>query len=169
MTTNIRVIENNVIADDGQIIVLGGLIKDDTSDSEEKVRGLGDIPVLGNLFKYRRRASARKTNLMVFLRPVIVRSKEDSNSIATDRYDYMRSAGERAQPDAGLGRAAATTARRCCRRWSTASRRRAARWRRCRCARPRRWCRSQPRQHAGAGRRRQVPPGDRRARNREQR
>ncbi|MGZ8320300.1 MAG: type II secretion system secretin GspD, partial [Telluria sp.] len=100
VTTNIRVIENNVIADDGQIIVIGGLIKDDTSDSEEKVRGLGDIPIIGNLFKYRTRQRS-KTNLMVFLRPVIVRSKEDSNSIAADRYDYMRSAGVRAQPETG--------------------------------------------------------------------
>jgi general secretion pathway protein D len=95
VTTNIRVIENNVIADDGQIIVIGGLIRDDTGSSEEKVRGLGDIPILGNLFKYRSR-TRKKTNLMIFLRPVIVRSKEDSNSIATDRYDYMRSAGTKA-------------------------------------------------------------------------
>jgi general secretion pathway protein D len=93
VTTNIRVIENNVIADDGQIIVLGGLIKDDTGNNEEKVRGLGDIPFFGNLFKYRSRAR-KKTNLMVFLRPVIVRSKEDSSQIAADRYDFMRSAGE---------------------------------------------------------------------------
>ena len=95
VTTNIRVIENNVIADDGQIIVIGGLIRDDTGNSEEKVRGLGDIPIIGNLFKYRSR-TRKKTNLMIFLRPVIVRSKEDSNSIAADRYDYMRSAGQRA-------------------------------------------------------------------------
>ena len=92
VTTNMRVIENNVIADDGQIIVLGGLIRDETNGNEEKVRGLGDIPILGNLFKYRSKAR-RKTNLMVFLRPVIIRSKEDSNSIAADRYDFMRSAG----------------------------------------------------------------------------
>ncbi len=95
VTTNIRVIENNVIADDGQIIVIGGLIKDDTSNAEEKVRGLGDIPIIGNLFKYRSRKRT-KTNLMVFLRPVIVRSKEDSNAIAADRYDFMRSAGQNA-------------------------------------------------------------------------
>jgi general secretion pathway protein D len=95
VTTNMRVIENNVIADDGQVIVIGGLIRDDTSTGEEKVRGLGDIPVLGNLFKYRNRAR-KKTNLMIFLRPVIVRSKEDSNSISSDRYEYMRSAGQKA-------------------------------------------------------------------------
>ena len=96
VTTNIRVIENNVIADDGQIIVLGGLIEDTNGDGVEKVRGLGDIPVLGNLFKYQTR-ERRKTNLMVFLRPVIVRSKEQSHAIATDRYDYMRTTGETSQ------------------------------------------------------------------------
>ncbi len=95
VTTNIRVIENQVIADDGQIIVLGGLIRDDNGSNEEKVQGLGDIPILGNLFKYRKR-ERNKTNLMIFLRPVIVRSKEDSNSIAADRYEYMRSAGQKA-------------------------------------------------------------------------
>ncbi|GJI91381.1 type II secretion system secretin GspD [Duganella hordei] len=89
ITLNKRVIENNVIADDGQIIVLGGLIEDTEGDSVEKVRGLGDIPVLGNLFKYQTR-SRKKTNLMVFLRPVVIRNKEQSTSLATDRYDYMR-------------------------------------------------------------------------------
>ena len=100
ITTNIRVIENNVIADDGQIIVIGGLIEDTESDGEEKVRGLGDIPILGNLFKSKTR-SRNKTNLMIFLRPVIIRSKEASGNIAMDRYDFMRGAGQAAQPDTG--------------------------------------------------------------------
>ncbi|WP_296945546.1 type II secretion system secretin GspD [uncultured Massilia sp.] len=95
--TTVRAIESNVLADDGQIIVLGGLISDDESDNEEKVRGLGDIPVLGNLFKYRSRTRAKR-NLMVFLRPVVVRSKEQNTSISMDRYDYMRAAGGQAQP-----------------------------------------------------------------------
>lgn len=98
LTTNVRAIESNVLADDGQIIVLGGLIEDTEGDGEEKVRGLGDIPVLGNLFKYRTR-TRNKTNLMVFLRPVVVRSKEASNSIAMDRYEYMRAAGAAGQPE----------------------------------------------------------------------
>ncbi|WLI89272.1 type II secretion system secretin GspD [Massilia sp. R2A-15] len=97
VTTDIRIIENNVLADDGQIIVLGGLIKDDAASNEERVPGLGSIPVLGNLFKYQSRKRT-KTNLMVFLRPVIVRSKDDSNSISLNRYDYMRSSGIEAQP-----------------------------------------------------------------------
>ncbi len=91
ITLNKRVIENNVICDDGQIIVLGGLIEDSTSDTNEQVHGLGDIPIIGNLFKYRTRART-KTNLMIFLRPVVVRSKEQSTSLAADRYDYMRTA-----------------------------------------------------------------------------
>jgi general secretion pathway protein D len=100
ITINKRVIENNVIADDGQIIVLGGLIEDSTGDNAEKVRGLGDIPILGNLFKYQTR-ERKKTNLMVFLRPVVVRSKEQSSSLAADRYDYMRAAELEAQPKTG--------------------------------------------------------------------
>ncbi|RZA36327.1 MAG: type II secretion system protein GspD [Lysobacteraceae bacterium] len=96
LTTNVRAIESNVLADDGQVIVLGGLIEDTEGNGEEKVRGLGDIPILGNLFKYRNRTRV-KTNLMVFLRPVVVRSKEASNSLAMDRYDYMRAVGAAGQ------------------------------------------------------------------------
>jgi len=98
ITINTRVIENNVVADDGQIIVLGGLIEDSTDDDVEKVRGLGDIPVLGNLFKYQKRGR-KKTNLMVFLRPVVVRNQEQSSSLAADRYDYMRAAERAVKPD----------------------------------------------------------------------
>jgi general secretion pathway protein D len=97
ITTDSRMIENNVLADDGQIIVLGGLIKDDASATEEKVPGLGSLPIVGNLFKYQSRRR-NKTNLMVFLRPVIVRSKEDSGTLAMNRYEYMRAAGTQVQP-----------------------------------------------------------------------
>ena len=103
IVTTVRAIESNILADDGQIIVLGGLIQDNEDHGEEKVRGLGDIPVLGNLFKYRSR-TRNKTNLMVFLRPVVVRSKEQNNSISLDRYEYMRALGEvnRAKDDSIL-------------------------------------------------------------------
>jgi general secretion pathway protein D len=97
ITINKRVIENNVIADDGQIIVLGGLIEDTEGDSTDKTRGLGDIPVIGNLFKYQSR-SRKKTNLMVFLRPVVIRNQEQSTTLATDRYDYMRTSQEAIKP-----------------------------------------------------------------------
>lgn len=95
--TNKRSIETNVLVDDGQIIVLGGLIEDTISDNEEKVPGLGDIPLVGNLFKYQRRGRS-KTNLMVFLRPIIIRNNEQSVNVAADRYDYIRSAQTQAQP-----------------------------------------------------------------------
>ncbi|MRX06754.1 type II secretion system protein GspD [Pseudoduganella sp. FT25W] len=100
ITLNNRVIENNVIADDGQIIVLGGLIEDTEGDGTDKVPGLGSLPVIGNLFKYQSR-TRKKTNLMVFLRPVVIRSKEQSISLATDRYDYMRGQQENIQPPEG--------------------------------------------------------------------
>ena len=97
IVTTVRAIESNVLADNGQIVVLGGLISDDESENNEKVRGLGDIPIIGNLFKYRARNRAKR-NLMVFLRPVVVRSKEQNDSLSMDRYEFMRAAGEMAQP-----------------------------------------------------------------------
>lgn len=97
IVTTVRAIESNVLADNGQIIVLGGLISDDESENNEKTRGLGDIPIIGNLFKYRTRTRTKR-NLMVFLRPVVVRNKEQNDSISMDRYEYMHAAGEMAQP-----------------------------------------------------------------------
>jgi general secretion pathway protein D len=97
VTTNIRAIESNVLADDGQIIVLGGLIEDTEGDGIEKVHGLGDLPVIGNLFKYKTRTRT-KTNLMVFLRPVVVRSKEATSSVSLDRYEYIRALGNAQAP-----------------------------------------------------------------------
>jgi general secretion pathway protein D len=95
--TTVRAIESNVLADDGQIIVLGGLISDDEAENQEKVRGLGDLPIIGNLFKYKTRSRAKR-NLMVFLRPIVVRSKEQNDSISMDRYQYMHAVGASAQP-----------------------------------------------------------------------
>ncbi|MFZ6780099.1 type II secretion system secretin GspD [Undibacterium sp. Ji83W] len=87
--TKERSITTNVLVDDGQIIALGGLIEDSTTDGGEKVPGLGDLPFIGNLFKYQT-SKRSKTNLMVFLRPTVIRSAEQSNNISVDRYDYMR-------------------------------------------------------------------------------
>src|SRR5690606_37763415 len=86
-----RALETEVLVDDGQIIVLGGLLQDEIHDGRSSVPLLGDIPVLGNLFRYDTR-SHRKTNLMVFLRPHIVRDARDSAGITLDRYNYMRAA-----------------------------------------------------------------------------
>ncbi|MFX8844722.1 type II secretion system protein GspD, partial [Acinetobacter baumannii] len=70
LTTNKSSIETTVVIDDGATLVLGGLLKDEFSNGDSQVPLLGDIPVLGNLFKSRSR-SRNKTNLMVFLRPVV--------------------------------------------------------------------------------------------------
>ena len=95
--TSKRSIDTNVLVDDGQIIVLGGLIEDTVQDGVEKVRGLGDIPVIGNLFKYQNRKRV-KTNLMVFLRPTVVRSNDQSVNLAADRYDLIRNVEVNSQP-----------------------------------------------------------------------
>ncbi|MES2106791.1 MAG: type II secretion system secretin GspD [Pseudomonadota bacterium] len=87
--TNQRSIETNVLAEDGDIIALGGLIDDKATDSNEKVPLLGDIPFLGNLFKYQS-GTRTKTNLMVFLRPTVLRSAEQGAGVSIDRYDYMK-------------------------------------------------------------------------------
>ena len=89
--TRKRALETNVLVDDGQVIVLGGLLEEVVDDNITSVPLLGDIPVLGNLFKYQRRGST-KTNLMVFLRPHIVRNAEDGAGLTLDRYNYMRAA-----------------------------------------------------------------------------
>lgn len=91
LTTRKRALETNVLVDDGQIIVLGGLIEDTVSDSTKSVPLLGDIPLLGNLFRYDSR-SRSKTNLMVFLRPHIIRNARDGANVTLDRYNYIRSA-----------------------------------------------------------------------------
>lgn len=95
--TSKRSIESNVLVDDGQVIVLGGLIEDRMTDGVEKVPGLGDIPVLGGLFKYQTRRR-EKTNLMVFLRPTVIRTSEQNTSVMADRYDYIRGVQSIAQP-----------------------------------------------------------------------
>lgn len=98
LITSKRSIDTNVLVDDGQIIVLGGLIEDTVNDSVEKVPGLGSIPVIGYLFRYQSRRRG-KTNLMVFLRPTVVRTDEHSVAVASDRYDYIRGTQFAIQPE----------------------------------------------------------------------
>ena len=97
LITNKRSIESNILVDDGAIVVLGGLLQDEYSGNQQKVPGLGDVPLFGNLFKSETR-SRKKTNLMVFLRPVVVRDASSTESLSMDRYDLMRSAQRDAQP-----------------------------------------------------------------------
>jgi len=86
--TNKRALESTVIVDDNQIVVLGGLIQDQLTDNADKVPVIGDIPLLGALFRYDTRQRT-KTNLMVFLKPTVVRQAAGAASITDDRYDYL--------------------------------------------------------------------------------
>ena len=97
LITNKRSIESNVLVEDGAIIVIGGLLSEEYAGNQEKVPGLGDVPVFGNLFKSESR-SRKKTNLMVFLRPVVVRDGAATNTLSMDRYDLMRTTQQQAQP-----------------------------------------------------------------------
>ena len=96
-TTSKRSIESNVLVEDGSIIVIGGLLEDSYSQAEDKVPVMGDIPVLGNLFRSENR-ERKKTNLMVFLRPVVVRDAATSDSLMVDRYDAIRALQQVVQP-----------------------------------------------------------------------
>ncbi|HTN65549.1 MAG TPA: type II secretion system secretin GspD [Burkholderiaceae bacterium] len=98
IVTSKRSLETSVLVDDGQIVVLGGLIEDTVNDGVEKVPGLGDIPVVGNLFKYKTRSRA-KTNLMIFLRPTVIRDNQQSVNVAADRYEFIRNQQIAQQPE----------------------------------------------------------------------
>ncbi|ALM81945.1 type II secretion system secretin GspD [Bordetella sp. N] len=97
IVTNKRAIDTSVLIDDGQIIVLGGLLQDSVSTSNSGVPGLSSIPIIGALFRDDSR-SREKTNLMVFLRPHVVRSSQDAMGVTLDRYNYMRRAQSVVQP-----------------------------------------------------------------------
>ena len=86
--TNKRAVESTVLVDDGQIVVIGGLIQDSVKDSVEKIPGLGDLPLIGGLFRYNTRTRS-KTNLMIFLRPTLLRDAQGANSLSNNRYDYI--------------------------------------------------------------------------------
>ncbi len=97
LITNKRSIESNVVVEDGSIIVLGGLLQDESALNEEKVPGLGDVPLFGNLFRSETR-SRRKTNLMVFMRPVVVRDGAAIDALSMGRYESIRADQQAVQP-----------------------------------------------------------------------
>ena len=86
---NKREIETTITVDDGEIVGIGGLLDDNERRTLERVPVLGDIPLLGQLFRSRGRARGR-TNLMVFIRPTILRSAEDARAMSARRYGYAR-------------------------------------------------------------------------------
>ncbi len=89
LITNTRSIRTNVMVDDGKVIALGGLITDDLRESVQKVPLLGDLPLIGSLFRYKRN-SKDKTNLMIFLHPVIMRDGELAERMTHGKYEFMR-------------------------------------------------------------------------------
>jgi len=94
---NKRVLESSVVIDDSQIVVLGGLIEDQLADGSDAVPLLGQIPIAGALFRYDARKRT-KTNLLVFLKPTVIRTASDGRTITSERYDYLMGEQERSSP-----------------------------------------------------------------------
>jgi len=89
LVTDKRSLETKVVVDDGNTIVLGGLIQNTLNITMQQIPLLGDIPFLGALFRFKSE-ERKRTNLMIFLRPVIIRSADDSYRVTQDRYEYLR-------------------------------------------------------------------------------
>jgi general secretion pathway protein D len=89
LITNKRSIETKVVVDDGATIVLGGLIQNTLNETQQGIPYLSEIPFLGALFRFKS-MEKKRTNLMIFLRPVIIRSPEDAYRVTIDRYEYLR-------------------------------------------------------------------------------
>ena len=89
LITNKRSIESNILVEDGTVVVLGGLLSDNYQDNRQQVPGLGDIPFFGALFRNETR-NRSKTNLMVFLRPVVVRDDTSAEVLSNGRYQLMQ-------------------------------------------------------------------------------
>lgn len=99
--TNLRSIESTVLVDDGQIMVLGGLIQDSVTGNASKVPLLGDLPVVGSLFRSDSRTH-QKTNLMVFMRPVVLRDAQSPANLTADRYEFIRNEQLNRRPESTL-------------------------------------------------------------------
>ncbi len=100
-STTKRSIESTVVVDDGTILVLGGLIEDRFVTNRSQVPLLGDIPFIGQLFRSENR-ERRRSNLMVFLRPIVMRDADSANRLSMDRYDQIRGQQQGAQPESSL-------------------------------------------------------------------
>jgi general secretion pathway protein D len=100
-STTKRSIENTVVVDDGAILVLGGLIEDRFVTNKSKVPLLGDLPLVGGLFRSESR-ERKRTNLMVFLRPVVLRDGDSANRLSMDRYEQIRGEQKSSQPERSI-------------------------------------------------------------------
>ena len=98
LVINKREFKTVLTVDDGDVLAIGGLIDENERRTIEKIPFLGDIPVLGELFKSRSRTKG-KTNLMVFIRPTIVRSREEARQVTAQRYGYIRNEQLKRNPD----------------------------------------------------------------------
>ena len=101
LITNKRSIESNVLVEDGSVIVLGGLLSDTFSGNKSQVPGLGDIPGLGWLFRNESRTRS-KANLMVFLRPIVVRDASATEALSNNRYQQMMGVQNSSQPSSNI-------------------------------------------------------------------
>ncbi|WNO54786.1 type II secretion system secretin GspD [Stakelama saccharophila] len=101
LITNRRQITTKVLADNGETIVLGGLISDDRTESEKRVPLLGDIPVIGNLFRARREEHNKRI-LFIFLRPTILRDTDDADRLAKQKYARLRQEEQELSDDGSL-------------------------------------------------------------------
>ncbi len=97
-STRKRSIESTVMVDDGNVIVLGGLLEDNYTLNQDKVPVMGDLPILGNLFRNEKR-TRQKSNLMVFLRPLVIRENITNDALVIDRYEAIRAQQKIIQPE----------------------------------------------------------------------
>jgi len=104
LSTRKRSIKTTVLVDDGGILILGGLISEEVSDTQTKVPLLGDIPIIGFLFRSEN-TTKTKANLMVFLRPTIIRDHRDAAMVTNEKYNYLRGieSGAYNQEDGSFG------------------------------------------------------------------
>lgn len=100
VTTTKRSIKTTILADDGETIVLGGLVEDDINESQSKVPLLGDIPIMGRLFRSTR-TSHEKRNLMVFLQPTIIRNVNNASALSHRKYQGLKNL-QRSLSDSGV-------------------------------------------------------------------
>jgi len=97
-TTDKRSLESSVLVEDGGLVMLGGLLSDTYYNTVQKVPLAGDLPIVGNLFKSEFRSRDKK-NLMMFLRPSVMRDASRTEAFAFDRYDQIRGTQQKIQPD----------------------------------------------------------------------
>ena len=102
-TTTKSTIQTNVMIQDGELLVLGGLIEGTTGESESKVPFLGDIPILGNLFKSSNNSDREKV-LMMFIRPTIIRTPEDANKLSQFKFEHLKTRDFEGNKDSAVAR-----------------------------------------------------------------